>query len=225
MASTSARLRRPEHIAYWLRHPDSYATTLLTLALDVLGGMECLTWHPTTLRMELENAAHCELPDGNFNRLMAAATLLTTDLFWNDVPSFVTLANTLSFGPFQPDIFDPADAEECAWAVTEALLLDPPEKDQVVLAPAVRGYIEYALRNDGLLVVPRALRTVIDPDEYARGNRYDGADDPELFNLTYQYKRSVADEIDTMVEENLAELLDQLRQLPLVHRAAAHSKL
>ena len=53
-------------------------------------------------------------------------------------------ANVLAGSEFDPETFDPADSAECAWAVTEALLLSPPdERDtQPVFSDEIRKYIQ-----------------------------------------------------------------------------------
>ena len=102
---------------------------MLVLAVDTYG-TECTKWTPQTIKAEIEDDFHLKLPQPNLERLLAAIQLLTTDDFYIALPDFITLCNVLSGGTFDPRHWDPADAVEIAWGVTEALLISPPESDE-----------------------------------------------------------------------------------------------
>src|SRR4051812_29132260 len=113
-----------------LQDPESYATTLLVLLVDRFG-TEALSWAPETIRTEMASEYGVALPPACFDRLMAAVTVITTDYFYKSLTRFIDLCNVLSFGgTFDPSVFDPADPYECAWGISEALLLSPPEEDE-----------------------------------------------------------------------------------------------
>ena len=197
-----------------LESPDTYATTLLVWALDTYGP-ECLGWHPTTLKLEIEGDYAVRLPKGNLDRLLAAIVVLTTDLFFKDAARFVQLANVLAFDDFEPDEFEPADAAECAWAVTEALLLVPPDADDPEpFSDEVRLYIGHALKEEGFVRPPDVLRIALGGDASARVASDWGADRELSAAIAAEDARKAA-EIEQLVRGGLAELVAQLESLPL----------
>jgi hypothetical protein len=76
-------------LAEALRDPESFATTLAAIFLDEYGTTG-LSWAPETIAMELRDDFGVEPPPANFGRLMAGITLLTTDRFYKELPTFVT---------------------------------------------------------------------------------------------------------------------------------------
>ncbi len=199
-----------------LESPDTYATTLLVWALDTYG-TECLGWHPTTLKMEIESDFKVRLPKQNFDKLLAAVAVLTTDLFFKDAARFVQLANVLAGDDFEPDEFEPADSAEMAWAVTEALLLVPPDADDPEpFSDEVRHYIGLALEEEGFVSPPDILRIALGGDFRLK---VDGAHaaDPELMAEIRRVQAQRAGEVEAVVRNGLVELLDQLAALPLAN--------
>lgn len=110
----------------WLSE-QSYATTLLLCYMDAYGS-EGLDWDPMTIRHEIEEDYGVKLPNKSFNKLMAAINIATTDQFYTSLPDFIDLCNVLSGDVLDPRWFDPADPGECAWGMTEAMFISPPEK-------------------------------------------------------------------------------------------------
>lgn len=192
----------------------TYATTLLVWVLDYFGP-EVLEWHPETIKMELEEAFAVKLPKANLDKLLAIITILTTDLFFKNAARFIQLANILAGDDFQPDEFEPADSAECAWAVTEALLLVPPSnEDPEPFSDEVRAYIGQTLRDEGYVTPPDVLRIALDAD-FSDKVRYNFADDPELFQGIYEVQQGKTEEIKQILAEGLQELIEQLQALPL----------
>lgn len=197
-----------------LMDPDTFATTLLVWAIDCFG-MECLEWHPGTIKMELEQRYNCQIPKVNLDKLMAAVMILTTDLFFKDEARFIELANILSGDDFQPDEFDPADSVECAWAVTEALLLCPPDDDDPEpFSDNVRRYIGFVLKEEGYITPPDVLKIAIGGD-FSEQVRYTFSDDPEMFSAVYQGNTDKTAEVEAIIKDSLRELVMQLQALPL----------
>lgn len=198
--------RAPVRAQLFLRSPEAFATPLLLLVLDRLGP-ECLGWHPETLRMEIRDEFGVEPSEGNFDRIMTAIAVVTTDVFFKNLPRFIHLANVLAGGEFQPDSFEPADASECAWAVTEALILDPPEEKDP-FSDDIRRYLGIVLRNEGIISPPDILRLAIMPE----GN---SADHPEFADGIRQKQSEKTDEIEGMLRDNLRQMTGQIRDLEL----------
>jgi len=174
---------------------NAYATTILVIVMDVIGP-EILQWHPSTIKAEVEESFSIKFPKYSFDRLMAAITVVTTDSFFKDLPAFVKLANILSGSEFDPAVVDLADTGECAWAVTEALLLTPPEVEQP-FDEQIRAYVGAILEEEG------------DEKDFAY------SDDPEFFSAIYKNQKSSADEIDNVVSAMLGELIQELQGIPL----------
>lgn len=173
-----------------------------------------LSWHPTTIKMELEQHFGIQLPKLSLDKIMAAVLIRTTDRFFQEPSVFIALANVLCGDDFEPDEFDPADALECAWAVTEAFLLNPPDdEDPEPFSDDVRTYIGFALREEGFVTPPGILKIAIGADFTANVQEF--ADDPEMFEGIYQAQQAKADEIDEIVKNQLADLTSQLERLPL----------
>lgn len=203
-----------------LRNDISYATTLLIWALDTLGP-ECLYWHPQTLKAEVEKHAGCPITKGNFDKLMAAIAIVTTDVFFRDVSRFIQLANVLAGDDFEPDEFDPADSVECAWAITEALLLWPPDaENSEPFSDDIRHYLRFILREEGYVVAPDILRIAIDHDLRPSINA-DFADDPVMFSAMYENQQAKTQEVEDIIRLNLIEMMEQLKTLPLTQGSTA----
>ena len=111
------------------KNESSYATTLLLCYIDSYG-TEGLEWDPMTIRHEIEEDNNIRLSNKNFNKLMAAINVATTDQFYTSLPEFIDLCNILSGDVLDPRWFDPADPGECAWGITEALFISPPDRDR-----------------------------------------------------------------------------------------------
>jgi hypothetical protein len=217
-ASKSVHWSDHEHqISQLLRDPEnSYGTSLLVVSLDRFGP-DCLQWHPHTLQLELRDAFGVDLPKANLDKLCAAITVLTTDYFFTSVSRFIDLANILAGDDFDPEVFNPADSFECAWAITEALLLHPPEPEAPeVFAPEIRKYIAHVLRDEGYVQPPSILAIALDED-IADQLRYSSVftGDPELFSAVYETSAAKNEELEQTVLENLHDLLTQLSRLPL----------
>lgn len=218
VSPTSSTSRVPTNpgrvIRKFLMDESSYMTTLLAILIDTYG-TEALEWHPETIRQQLEADYNLSLPQFAHDRIMAGVTLLTTDLFYKSASRFVDLCNVIAGAEFDPNVFDPADPYECAWAVTEALLLAPPEDDDdEPFDDEIRRYLGFVLRDEGFVKPPDVLQIALDAD-FSDKVRYDFSDDPEMFQGVYETQASKTDEVTTMIRGNLEELIQQLEDLPL----------
>lgn len=206
-----------------LSDPDTFATTMLVIAVETWG-MDCLQddedrergpWHASTFRSMLEQHYGVKLPKCNLDKLMAAITIVTTDLFFKNADRFIVLANILSGDEFDPNQFEIADSVECAWAVTEALLLDPPDHDNPEpFSDDVRRYIGFVLKDEGYVTPPDVLKIAIGED-LASKVRYDFTDDPEMFSGIHSVQQGKKQDVETVLRESLLELKNQLTALPL----------
>lgn len=197
-----------------LLDPKSFATTLLTAVWDRYGP-DAASWSPQTLRMELDQDFSMTMPKPNFDRLMAALALVTSDEFYHSLPTFIRLCNILSGDDFDPRVFDPADADEMAWGITEAMLICPAESTEA-FSDDIRWYMGYVLDMEGVINAPDVLQLALrEPGRQNIPTEY--ADDPEMFNAMWDSQNGRALEIKEIVKTNLQELLRQVTTLPLVH--------
>ena len=193
--------------------PQSFATTLLVVFLDKYG-TEGLKWDPATIALEIEEDFNVALSGPVFDRLIAGIQLLTTNDFYVSLPTFITLSNILSGGTYNPHLWDPADAMEMAWAITEALLLSPPDAgDEEPFSDEIRSYIGFVVDAEGMMQPPDVLRIALRNTRAFLQN--DFSDDPELFGAIYEAELAKTDEINKTIRKRFQLLAQQLESLQL----------
>jgi len=195
--------------------PDHFATTLLQLFVDRYG-TEAFDWDAHTILYHIENDFDLTMPTPNFDRLMVAINLCTTDTFYKSCPDFINFCNILSGDTFDPNMWDPADAAECAWGITEGMLIWPPDKDDdAPFSPEITAYIGKVLDAEGIIHPPGVLRIATDrrhnlgsvPDTYT--------DDPVMFTAISDFEDQKTSAIERLVRANLTKISTQLGSLPL----------
>jgi hypothetical protein len=192
---------------------DTFAVTLVALMTDRFG-TEWFDWRPETVRLNLEDVGVSPHALA-FNRLMAGATIVKTDAFAASVPTFIGVCNTLAGSVPIPELFDPADATECAWGLTEASLLLP-ELDG--LSDDVRVFVTLACEQEGLVHTPKALK----PYVQLRPVNLPETQDPVLFAGSYEIQQALTDSVDDAVAQALAQLRGQLEGIFLENGDTAH---
>lgn len=194
---------------------ESFSTPLFLLVMDSYGP-DALEWSPETIRMELEDDFHLKLPKVTLDKIMAAITIVTTNFFYKDVTRFIQLCNIMAGDDFQADIFDPADAEEMLIAITEAILLWPPNDDpeDTEFSPEIREYISQVLGQQGILKPFDVLKLAFNKDESSKVDA-EYADDPEMYSAIYESQQMKTDGLKTIYLENMTALTQQLRLLTL----------
>lgn len=192
--------------------PEAFATSLLVVVLDHYG-TEVLQWAPQTIRLELEEDFQISALPLNFDKLMAAITIVTTDFYYRDLYRFIVLTNALVGSGFTFHEFDKADVHECAWAITEAWLLNPPSNPQP-FCDAIRHYLSILLLDEGYMTPPGMLKMAINGDRSA-GVSMNHGDDHQLMGQIGLAQQEKTQAVNDMVEQNLQELLSQMQNLPL----------
>jgi hypothetical protein len=196
----------------WL-DDESHALTLLTLFIDAYA-VEGVSWDPETILLEIKDDFGVELSADNFDKLLAAITVLTTDDFFWSLPDFINICNIFSGDTHIPEVFDPAGADEMAWGITQAMLISPPEKDEP-FEGEIRGYIGEVLRVEGIVNAPDVLRIALGGE--SRQMPAEFSDDPLMYEMIYKMEQDKTNAINTYVKQNLHELVEQITQLPLVN--------
>jgi hypothetical protein len=183
-------------------------------------GTEALTWDPTTIALEVEEEFDVDLSQLSLDKLMVAIQIMTTDRFYRSLPDFVAFCNVLGGDTYDPATFDPADAEEVAWGITEALLLYPPEEDQSEpFTNEIRAYIGAVLDSEGLINPPDILRIALRTTRVAPSIT-DFSDDPTMFNAVYDFEEGKKQDINQAIRLKTKLLAAQLKALSLKNGAA-----
>jgi hypothetical protein len=210
-------VQTPETVRRVLMDPASFTTTLITLLVDVYG-TEAFTWDPTTLLLELQDDFKAVMPQITFDRIQIGIQLLTSNGFYKNCPTFVTSCNVLSGFPAGEGMML-ADSLSCAWGITEAVLLAPPDDgDDEPFTEEIRAYIGTMLANDGVVDPPDILKIAITDQP----NDEMFSDDPEMFAAVKSVDAGKTAEISAILRRSLMLLLEQLSQLPLKHGDASN---
>lgn len=200
------------------QNQDAMGLPLLTMFIDHFG-TEALDWSPATILMEIKDDFGVECSRDNFDKLMAAIQVLTSNRFYVSLPDFCKIALSLSD---EPDGVLP-DAGDCAWGITEALLINPPDANNT-FTEEIKGYIGKVLDDEGILNPPDVLRIGLrDKGEMLSKISYDFSDDPEMFQAISQTELDRANNINQMVRLRTRKMLSQLAALPLSEKAAANA--
>ena len=157
--------------------------------------------------MELEQDFKVQLPKITLDKIFAAITIVTTNYFYKDVTRFVELCNILAGDDFQPNEFEPADADEMVMAMTEAMLLWPMDDDaeDTEFSAEIREYITQVLGEQGILKPFDMLRFAFDGDQSSR----------------VDMQQSKTDDLRKVYFRNVSDLVQQLQVLPLTNGSTA----
>jgi hypothetical protein len=181
--------RKQTRAAAW-SNPDAFATTLVILTVDEYG-TEAFDWLLESLVKTIEEDHEVH---------------------------FIELCNVLDGGGLSLLSWDPADARECAWGITEALLIEsmvygPPENEQP-FADNIVGYVQGVVRSEGLTRPPDVLR-LGGPAVPETLPAY--RDDPAMYQAYLQSQQAESDDIRNYLLTRLRLLFEQSAQLPLEH--------
>jgi hypothetical protein len=195
--------------------PNSFATTLVTAVVD-LYGTEAFSWAPETLLMELEEDMGFPLDSLLYDRLMAGIFLIMTNRFYKSLPDFNEMCLVLSGASFDPSVFQPADSDDCAWGITEALLLAPPDEEEP-FTNEIRAYIGYVTQMEGIITPPDILRIAMRDEDLLGKVQAGFSDDPEMSQAIWAMEASKTEDINNLVKERLQLLIQQLANMRLRH--------
>ena len=193
---------------------ETFGSVLLTLFLDRFG-MEGLEWDPATIALEIEEEFNVKLSQSSLDKLIVCIQILTTDRFFKNPPDFISFCNVLGDDTYRPDMWDPADAEEIAWGITEALMIEPPdENDPEPFTDEIRGYIGAVLDSEGIINPPDILRIALRSNRVSK-NITDFSDDPEMFNAVYDLEAGKTEDINNTLRMKTKLLAEQMAALNL----------
>lgn len=185
----------------------AWGAALYIGALQVMTADELATFEPATIRLELQYEAGIRLIDIDiFGRLMAAITVVSTDLFYQDLPAFIEICNVLTGSPPLANVFDPADSWEMSWAVAEMDLIDPRDED-IEFSEEIRAYMGMMLQQDGFFSPPGILHMVIMPK---MSTPQEITTDADLLPALISGDTDRHDDVQEMLVENTKQLLSQI---------------
>jgi hypothetical protein len=194
---------------------QTVATVLLLILIDTYGIEAVDEWSAPTIQAELEDDFNVQLTNDTVDKLMAAIAILKSNAFYKSLPDFIRLCNALCGSGYNPGVFDPADAQEIAWGVTEAMLLSPPE-DEDPFAAEIKAYISETLRSEGFTAAPDILSSIYNVSNQVVGSYEAMAqEDPELFETAYNIAAEKTSDVDAIINDRLRLLVSQLSRLPL----------
>lgn len=175
---------------------------------------DVLDWDPETVSQELHDEFKVAIPRINFHKIMACKELVRTDHFYKHLPSFISLCNVLSGTTLNTEEFDPADSEECAWGITEALLLCPPEDIDNAFSDDIVDYVSKVLSSEGYLTAPDILKVGNLKDEVERVAT-EWSDDPAIHATIWSNNTDKANNIKKLIQGRLGQMVSELKSLHL----------
>lgn len=193
---------------------EAYATSLVAAAMKFLTFDELATFAPATIRLELQDALALKHIDNDiFGRLMAGVVIVTSDLFYKDLPSFIELCNVLSGMPGLVEVFDPADAYEVAWGVAESMLLDGMDgrEDSDEFSEEIRVYMGAVLAEEGFFAPPAFLPMAIFEGVYDPAASF--ADSEDILPAIVERDIARQQDMQDMMTANMRALISQLKSI------------
>lgn len=217
MAGTQASvLPQSSRIAELLRDPDLQAIPLTIMLLDVWG-QDLLDWSAATILLEAQDDFGVVLSQPQMAKLLTVRGIMTSNDFTQRPYWFIQSALALDDGDLHPEWLDLPSLPACAWALTQAQLIDREEVQPKKLGQSVRLLLKQLADWHGLVLLPEVLRPWLE-DIWNEGLDWTSlrTDDPTLFEMAYRQHLSHAEEIDHEVYRRLVQLLHQLARLPVV---------
>lgn len=193
--------------------PDTFTTTLLTICIDRYGS-ECLEWDPLVLAMELQRDFGVSMPAESLDRLQAGATVMLTNMYFQNLESFVSISNSMNFQSIAKDNFIPADVDDMAWTATEIHLLLGQDYKDMVFSPQVALYAGTVLQQEGILKPPSVLAFAIYPEQ-PLSEGVDQTKDPIMYQTTWSVQSERTKEVEDRLQERMQLLFAQLKELPI----------
>lgn len=197
-----------------VKSPESYGSTLLLAVLDRYG-TEALAWEPETLRLQLQQDK-CPLDPDNEDKLQAAISLLTTNLFHVSLEGFNLTCRALSGESVDSRWFVPATVDEAAWGVLEARLIEGPENfDTQEFSKDIEIFVGTILSDEGIYKAPPILSfAIFDPKWEANARGVLGVD-PMMMEASESTQNEKLQQVEEGLIAHMTLLADQLYNLEL----------
>lgn len=190
----------------------SFFASIAAVEFDV----ELLDMDAEAYLAEVEEGIQITIPDLIRARIVAAQLAFTTDRIYEDAPVFVEFANlTNVIDPPVPEVFNPADALECAVARLELELIDAgapkpyktPDDVPTAFSDEVRAYYGGILRSEGAAWPVKPLEDALMPP-------FDELADPAVFQLLEGKTKDLETELAAAVWQHGKLVFDNCKKLP-----------
>ena len=204
--------------------PDSSATVLLAVAIDVLTPA-CLEWEPETIREQLKAQLGVTVAQREMDRFLALRAALVSDMAYQNVLVFHHTMNALNGSRIIFSAWEPVDLDELTWGLYELMLNDKPESDEdwaSRFSADVRRYVG-VIANDGRYApgsLPAVVRAVADFGPEVSGAA-EFADDPMIYGDAHGRSVDEAVDANNYANARLKATLHALQTLPLANRSPA----
>jgi hypothetical protein len=193
---------------------DAPAVCLLALGVDRYG-VGAVNWTPETWAHEIKDDAGVALPQRNSDKLSAACVMLVhAHEFRRSPATFNDVVCGLAAEWFDTGVWHPPTAQECAWGLVEAHLLNPPDKGEE-FSPEVVRYVNMLVRNDGFKSLPRVFRTFGIPEDASLPPPHDYSGDPDLAAADAEGTQALEQDLGSWLAEKMGDLAERLLVLPL----------
>lgn len=160
---------------------DEQAPALVLLALITKAyGKECYAWDPLVLKAELQEDYSCEISDLQSDKIQAAITLLTTDIYETNVNVFETLNYLFIHQPDNLEELNPMEAEELICGMTEAYLI---RGEKINFSPEIRVYAGQIFYDYGMHKPPELF-----PEAIMRETEGDDSEKNEALKEIFEAK-------------------------------------
>jgi len=176
-----------------------------------------MEWDPVVLRLNLKDELGEVPPIATANRLQAAVTVATNDLFFSSPDIFFSVADSLNRHPASPDIPVPPNLPRTAWTILEANFIRSLAGTPVLdYSPELATYAGILLTGAGLKEPPPYLSWADfpEPEEHL--------DYPDLdvdFILTAaESEREQKAMLESYVTERIQLMFTQLSRIPDINK-------
>lgn len=192
---------------------DSFGTTLLIAMFDTFG-IECLKWEPETIELELKKYLQTDIPEQNLDRLQAAMSVLTSNLFFVSLEAFNVTCNSLNFSKVDGTTFIPADIEDIMWGITEVNLLLGADANKNEFSRDIQLYVGKVLESEGVLDPPSIL-AFADMRKLGKPTAEQISDLPDLSSMFSAGLADTRAELDSWALKRVDDLFTQIGNLRL----------
>lgn len=200
-----------------LEHPDTPATTLLAICVD-LWGFECLEFEGETI-LDLFKGLGVTVPEVNMDKIHALQVVYTTDLFYKDLAVFRVLVDSLVGAGASFMEADPPTSSEIAIAVAEVIANEPPTAPlHELFTPEIQKFVRILLDEEGFDKAPPILAWA--------GNKAhtnpDSLKDPITYAAYHKSQVRLREDLDADVTEFMSILLRAVDMVQLRNRDQSH---
>lgn len=190
---------------------ETFATVLLAVLLKAYG-VDVLNWDPITIEAEVRRDFGVEMPEAQYQQVMALINVMTNDSVYRSIEVFDRTVD--AFCLVHSGDQDMPTAEEVAWTAFEITMNDPDPYEQGENAewPFSTGIAIYAgvvLADEGIKRKPKSLDFAIMPEWAPKGL----GNDPAAFSDSFTGQANSADQVDAFVKDKFQKLTEHLSRV------------